>query len=49
VDDLVPTPQRPKIIAAALVFLGSLVVLNWWMNAIARKVAREISERRRDY
>lgn len=49
VDDLVPAPQRPKLIAAALVFLGSLVVLNWWMNIIARKVAREISERRRDY
>ncbi len=45
-DDLVPTPQRPKLIAAGLVFLGSLVVLNWWMNAIARKVAREVWERR---
>lgn len=49
VDDLVPAPQRPKLIAAGLVFLGSLVVLNWWMNAIARKVAREVWERRRDY
>lgn len=48
VDDLVPTPQRPKLIAGGLVFLASLVVLNWWMNAIARKVAREVWERR-DY
>lgn len=48
VDDLVPAPQRPKLIAGALVFLASLVVLNWWMNAIARKVAREVWERR-DY
>lgn len=46
VDDLVPAPQRPKLIAASLVFLGSLVVLNWWMNAIARKVAKEVWERR---
>lgn len=49
VDDLVPAPQRPKLIAASMIFLGSLVVLNWWMNAIARKVAREVWERRRDY
>ncbi|MBE7474391.1 MAG: carbon monoxide dehydrogenase subunit G [Anaerolineales bacterium] len=48
VDDLVPAPQRPKLVAGALVFLASLVVLNWWMNAIARKVAREVWERR-DY
>jgi hypothetical protein len=48
-DDLVPTPQRPKLIAAGMVFLGSLVVLNWWMNAIARKVAREVWERRNNY
>lgn len=48
VDDLVPSPQRPKLVAGALVFLASLVVLNWWMNAIARKVAREVWERR-DY
>ncbi|GIK40260.1 MAG: hypothetical protein BroJett011_40930 [Chloroflexota bacterium] len=46
VDDLVPTPQRPKLIAAGLIFLGSLVVLNWWMNTIARKVAKEVWERR---
>jgi hypothetical protein len=46
VDDLVPAPQRPKLIAASLIFLGSLVVLNWWMNAIARKVAKEVWERR---
>jgi carbon monoxide dehydrogenase subunit G len=46
VDDLVPAPQRPKLIAASLIFLGSLVVLNWWMNTIARKVAREVWERR---
>ncbi len=46
VDDLVPAPQRPKLIAAGLIFLGSLVVLNWWMNAIARKVAKEVWERR---
>jgi carbon monoxide dehydrogenase subunit G len=46
VDDLVPAPQRPKLVAASLIFLGSLVVLNWWMNAIARKVAREVWERR---
>lgn len=45
-DDLVPTPQRPKLIAGGLVFLASLVMLNWWMNAIARKVAREVWERR---
>jgi carbon monoxide dehydrogenase subunit G len=49
VDDLVPAPQRPKLIAAGLIFLGSLVVLNWWMNVIARKVAREVWERRREY
>jgi carbon monoxide dehydrogenase subunit G len=46
VDDLVPAPQRPKLVAASLIFLGSLVVLNWWMNAIARKVAKEVWERR---
>lgn len=46
VDDLVPAPQRPKLIAAGLIFLGSLVVLNWWMNTIARKVAKEVWERR---
>lgn len=46
VDDLVPAPQRPKLIAAGLIFLGSLLVLNWWMNAIARKVAKEVWERR---
>jgi carbon monoxide dehydrogenase subunit G len=45
-DDLVPEPQRPRLIAASLVFLASLFVLNWWMNTIARKVADEVWERR---
>jgi hypothetical protein len=48
-NDLVPAPQRPKLIAAGLVFLTSLMVLNWWMNIIARKVAKEVWERRGDY
>jgi carbon monoxide dehydrogenase subunit G len=48
-DDLVPEPQRPKLMAAGLVFLASLFVLNWWMNAIARKVADEVWERRGRY
>lgn len=48
-DDVVPAPQRPKLIAASLVFLTSLVVLNWWMNVIARKVAKEVWERRGGY
>jgi carbon monoxide dehydrogenase subunit G len=47
IDDLVPAPQRPKLIAAGLVFVSSLFVLNWWMNAIARKVANQVMERRR--
>jgi carbon monoxide dehydrogenase subunit G len=46
IDDLVPAPQRPKLIAGGLIFLASLVMLNWWMNAIARKVAKEVWERR---
>jgi hypothetical protein len=46
IDDLVPAPQRPKLIAGGLIFLASLVVLNWWMNVIARKVAKEVWERR---
>jgi carbon monoxide dehydrogenase subunit G len=48
-DDLVPVPQRPKLITAGLVFVASLVMLNWWMNAIARRVAREVWERRGGY
>jgi carbon monoxide dehydrogenase subunit G len=47
IDDLVPAPQRPKLIAAGLVFVTSLFVLNWWMNTIARKVADQVLERRR--
>lgn len=46
VDDLVPSPQRPKLIAGGVIFLASLVVLNWWMNAIAQKVAKEVWKRR---
>ncbi|MBI1876649.1 MAG: carbon monoxide dehydrogenase subunit G [Chloroflexi bacterium] len=48
-DDLVPAPQRPKLIVASLAFLASLFVLNLWMNVIAHKVADEIWERRGSY
>jgi carbon monoxide dehydrogenase subunit G len=47
IDDLVPPPQRPKLIAAGVVFVTSLLVLDWWMTRIARKVANELLERRR--
>lgn len=45
-DDLVPTPQRPKLVAAGVGVMILMLILNWWMNAIARRVADEIWERR---
>lgn len=49
VDDLVPTPQRPKLIAAGVGLVALLFFINWWMNAIARRVADEVWERREHY
>lgn len=46
IDDLVPAPQRPKLIAAGVGLVALLFFINWWMNVIARRVADEIWERR---
>ncbi|MFN8457969.1 MAG: carbon monoxide dehydrogenase subunit G [Anaerolineae bacterium] len=48
IDDLVPAPQRPKLIAAGVGLMALLFLINWWMNAIARRVADEVWERRRN-
>lgn len=48
VDDLVPAPQRPKLIAIGVGLVALLFFINWWMNAIARRVADEVWERRED-
>jgi hypothetical protein len=46
IDDLVPAPQRPKIVAAGVGLIALIFFINWWMNAIARRVADEVWERR---
>jgi len=47
-DDLISHERRMLILAGGLGVLILVVILNWWSNAIARKVADEIWERRRD-
>lgn len=49
VDDLVPAPQRPKLIAAGVGLVALILFINWWVNVIARRVAAEVWERRERY
>jgi hypothetical protein len=48
-DDLVPATQRPKLVAAGLGLIVLLLLLDWWTNALARRVADEVWERREHY
>jgi len=48
-DDLVPTEQRPKLIAGGLVALGAMVVLwifsEWLVDRVAQRVMDVLEER----
>ncbi|MDX1522932.1 MAG: carbon monoxide dehydrogenase subunit G [Anaerolineae bacterium] len=46
VEDMIPPERRPMVIAGGLGTLGLLVILKWWIGAIARKAARRELERR---
>jgi hypothetical protein len=49
-DDLVPTEQRPKLIAGGLAALGAMVVLwifsEWLVNRVSQRVMDVLEERR---
>ena len=45
-DDLIPSEKRPVIIAATLGVLAMFIVLNWWTNRLAHRVAHILEQRR---
>jgi hypothetical protein len=45
-DDLVPLEKRPILIAAILGVLAMFIVLNWWTNRLAHRVAYILEQRR---
>lgn len=51
VEEMVPPEQRPELITKGLLILGGLILIRllseWWINRLARKVARIIQEERR--
>ncbi len=46
IEDLVPPERRPTVMAAAVGAIIMLLLINWRMKAVARKVATEVLERR---
>ncbi len=46
VEDMVPPEKRSTVIVGAFGAFIALVLLKWWINATARKAAKEMYERR---
>lgn len=45
-EDMAPPKRQPRLIAAGLGLLGLILILNWWVKAVARQAANEALERR---